>query len=290
MVPHGGRARACGRAVLSGRQRITTAKACRRTLPEAVRAGTAWRPSKGIAQAQFNMGKRILLVARACRRIMRRRRGGTAWRPSRGMRGRIKSGHVAVQLWQRRAAGLPRGGAVVPHGGRAGVRAMAQSIVWAVAVLTFGQGVPQDYRRRCDGGAWRPPTATWGIVRGRAQTMRNLGRRCIQFNLGQGVPQDYAESVRWWRTAAEQGHADRRSLIWPPPISRWRRACRRTYQEAARWYRKGAAQGHAPAQLNLGVAYLRGEGVPQDLVFAHKWLNLAGSQGNEQAQEIQAAG
>jgi len=45
--------------------------------------------------------------------------------------------------------------------------------------------------------------------------------------------------------------------------------------EAVRWYRKAAEQGHAIAQHNLGVMYEEGQGVPQDFVSAYKWLNLA---------------
>jgi hypothetical protein len=47
------------------------------------------------------------------------------------------------------------------------------------------------------------------------------------------------------------------------------------YAEAVRWYRLAAEQGNAPAQNNLGVMYAKGEGVPQDYVQAHKWANLA---------------
>ena len=51
---------------------------------------------------------------------------------------------------------------------------------------------------------------------------------------GQGVPQDHAEAVKWFREAADQGVA--------------------------------------PAQHNLGVMYDNGEGVPQDHAEAVKWL------------------
>jgi TPR repeat protein len=49
------------------------------------------------------------------------------------------------------------------------------------------------------------------------------------------------------------------------------------YAEAARWYRKAADQGHAEAQFNLGVMYLDGQGVAQDYVQSHMWMNLAAS-------------
>ena len=36
------------------------------------------------------------------------------------------------------------------------------------------------------------------------------------------------------------------------------------HAEAARWFRKAAEQGHASAQYNLGIMHANGEGVPQD--------------------------
>ena len=47
--------------------------------------------------------------------------------------------------------------------------------------------------------------------------------------------------------------------------------------EAVRWYRLAADQGYAPAQYNLGTMYVRGRGVPEDVVTAHMWVSLAAS-------------
>lgn len=45
-----------------------------------------------------------------------------------------------------------------------------------------------------------------------------------------------------------------------------------------------AAQGDIAAYYDLGVAYSTGShGVSCDLIEAHKWLNLAASQGHEEA-------
>ena len=46
------------------------------------------------------------------------------------------------------------------------------------------------------------------------------------------------------------------------------------YAEAVRWYRLAADQGHANALKNLGTTYLSGDGVPQDYVQAHMWYSL----------------
>jgi TPR repeat protein len=69
---------------------------------------------------------------------------------------------------------------------------------------------------------------------GDAESQSRLGYMYYQ---GQGVPQDYAEALKWYRLAA--------------------------------------AQGYARAQYRLGYMYANGEGVPQDPVQAHKWLTLA---------------
>ena len=47
------------------------------------------------------------------------------------------------------------------------------------------------------------------------------------------------------------------------------------YAEALKWYRLAAAQGHAKAQYNLGAMYGKGRGIPQDYIQALKWLTLA---------------
>ena len=47
------------------------------------------------------------------------------------------------------------------------------------------------------------------------------------------------------------------------------------YAEALKWFRLAAAQGDALAQHNLGLMYAKGYGVPQDHIEAHKWFNLA---------------
>ncbi len=61
------------------------------------------------------------------------------------------------------------------------------------------------------------------------------------YDNGEGVPQDYAEAVKWYRLAAEQGDAS--------------------------------------AQYNLGIMYINGKGVPQDYAEAVKWYRLAAEQG-----------
>ena len=56
-----------------------------------------------------------------------------------------------------------------------------------------------------------------------------------------------------------------------------------------KWSRLAADQGDARAQFNLGVRYYKGQGVPQDYVLAHKWINLAASRtGEEREKRVKA--
>ena len=57
------------------------------------------------------------------------------------------------------------------------------------------------------------------------------------------------------------------------------------HAEAVSWYRRAAEQGHPSAQINLGLMYNYGKGVPQDYVSAHTLFNLAGAQGNENGRQ-----
>ena len=75
-------------------------------------------------------------------------------------------------------------------------------------------------------------------------TLTNHG---VMYSEGLGVPQDFAEAVKWFRMAAEQGFAI--------------------------------------AQNYLGVMYAEGLGVRQDYVQAHLWFNLAAAQGIEKARK-----
>jgi len=56
--------------------------------------------------------------------------------------------------------------------------------------------------------------------------------------------------------------------------------------KALAWYRKAAEQGHANAQYDLGLMYSEGKSVPQDYVGAHMWFSLAAAQGVRMATQF----
>ncbi len=56
--------------------------------------------------------------------------------------------------------------------------------------------------------------------------------------------------------------------------------------EAVKWYRKAAEQNHAVAQCNLGYAYANGEGVGKDSEAVGLGLGVVARQGCQSAKDI----
>ena len=94
---------------------------------------------------------------------------------------------------------------------------------------------------------------------GHAQTQFMLGR---MYHGGQGVPQDYSEAVKWYRKAAEQEVPQAQFLL--GQLYYGGQGIHLDYSEALKWYRKAAEQGVAQAQYNLGAMYATRQGTPQE--------------------------
>lgn len=91
-----------------------------------------------------------------------------------------------------------------------------------------------------------------------------------------------AEAVRWYRRAAENGHADAQTALgFICKRGLWGVA--QDPAQAVQWFQKAAAQNHAQAQYQLGVCCANGTGVPKDLVEAMKWCLLASARGHADA-------
>jgi len=141
--------------------------------------------------------------------------------------------------------------------------------VWAGPAIAgqYEDGLAAHHRRDFSTALqlWRPLAD-----RGHAAAQNSLGG---MYALGDGVPQNDVEAVRWYRKAADQGFANAQNNIGTMydtglgvPLD---------YVEAARWYRKAADQGFAGAQNNLGAMYVYGRGVPRNYIEAYKWFSLA---------------
>ena len=135
----------------------------------------------------------------------------------------------------------------------------------------------------------KDPEAVWCFERGLQLDSNHAGLQyCLgrAYYLGEGVAQDYAHAVAWWRKAAEQGDADAQRALG--------HACAdglgvpQDHVEAAIWFRRAAEQGHAGAQNALAWLYKVGEGVPKDHVEAAIWFRRAAEQGHAGARNALA--
>ncbi len=102
------------------------------------------------------------------------------------------------------------------------------------------------------------------------------------YQFGFGVPRDHAEAVRWYRLAAEQGGAVAQFTLGNRYATG--RGVPLDDIEAARWYQLAAEQGYDVAQYNLGVLYDIGRGLPQNDIQAMRWYRSAAEQGHADAQ------
>jgi TPR repeat protein len=98
---------------------------------------------------------------------------------------------------------------------------------------------------------------------------------------GQGVVDDLALSVTWYRRAAEQGNADAQYQL--GLAYQEGRGVEKNYQTAAHWYAQAAAQGESWAMNNLGAIYDRGQIGKADPARAAKLYRQASDLGNPQA-------
>jgi len=104
---------------------------------------------------------------------------------------------------------------------------------------------------------------------------------------GQGVVQDHAEALYWFRAAAVQGNSYGQFAL--GYMYENGAGVARDDGEAVRWYRVAAEQGNALAQNNLGLMYEAGRGVPRDYVMAHLWFARAAADADSGLDRDKAA-
>ena len=114
---------------------------------------------------------------------------------------------------------------------------------------------------------------------GFAMAQYNLG---VCYKRGEGVPQDDGMAVKYYRLAADQGYAPAQSNL--GVCYKRGEGVPQDYAQAVKYYRLAADQGLAGAQFNLGLCYYLGQGVPQDYEMAVKYYRLAADQGLAEAQ------
>jgi TPR repeat protein len=94
---------------------------------------------------------------------------------------------------------------------------------------------------------------------------------------------DFATAMEIWRPRATQGVAFAQLNVGIMYYSG--QGVPQDYGEAAKWYRLAAERGNPTAQSNLASMYYSGQGVPQDYVQAYMWVDLAASRFPPSARE-----
>lgn len=146
----------------------------------------------------------------------------------------------------------------------------------AAAVVTWQVSRTKDDEQKL---AQEATACRVSAEQGDAEAQAKLG---YIFFHGQGVPQDYAEAIRWYSKAADQGNArgeDGLAFMYLQG-----HGVTQDRAEARNWYRKAADQGYAKSQYNLGNMYFYGEGMPQNRAEADRWYQKAADQGDAYAR------
>jgi uncharacterized protein len=107
---------------------------------------------------------------------------------------------------------------------------------------------------------------------------------------GLGVPQNYKEAMKWYRLVAEQGYGDAQQDVGRMYVDGV--GVKQDLKEGVKWYRLAAEQGLAEAQYMLGLMYdpelisdRTKAGIKRTMLYRYMWLNIAASNGQEQAAE-----
>ena len=142
-------------------------------------------------------------------------------------------------------------------------------------LLTSGAAVSQDYdagNAAYARGDYAAALSEWIPLaeKGDQRAQNALG---ILYELGQGVVQNYRESLRWRRLAADQGNPGAQYSV--GDAYEEGTLIIQDYTEAMRWYRLSAEQGYTVAHYKLGMVFHYGTIAPRNLSLAHMWYNIS---------------
>ncbi len=107
-------------------------------------------------------------------------------------------------------------------------------------------------------------------------------RRAEQYQFGKGVAKDMAQSLYWYRKAAD--HGDPSAQVQLGYFYYKGIGVARDPVESARWFARAIGSGSPTAKLNLAVLYLRGAGVPRDPELAMNFLDELARKGDTRAE------
>jgi len=163
--------------------------------------------------------------------------------------------------------------------------ALWASLLWSLAFAVNANAGPlEDAEAAVRNGDYATAMQTFLTLadQGNTQAQRDIGIMCLK---GQGVPQNFAEGMRWIRLAANGGLPEAQNEVGISYQRGW--GVERNDAEAVKWFRLAADQGGLlAAQINLADSYALGRGVPQDFGEALKWYRIAADQGSPYAENV----
>lgn len=101
-----------------------------------------------------------------------------------------------------------------------------------------------------------------------------------------GAKPDTAKAAVYFRKAAENGY--RSSQVNLGVMYKNGDGVPQNYTEAVKWFRKAAENGSSDAMMYLGEMYYFGHGVIENYIKAHMWLNIASAQGVTNAVKLRS--
>ena len=103
------------------------------------------------------------------------------------------------------------------------------------------------------------------------------------FIVGQTVPKNYPEAVRWYKQSAKNGDKDAQNEL--GFLYFVGHGVPQDPAKAFEYFSQAANSGLAITQYNLGIMWYTGNGVDQvDLPMSYVWLNMAASNGYQDAE------
>jgi TPR repeat protein len=115
---------------------------------------------------------------------------------------------------------------------------------------------------------------------GHKTALSSLGCRLLY---GKGCEPDWEQAMKFLYSAASKGDGDAMHTIGCCFVNGIG-GVGRDFTEAVKWFRKAAEKGHVPSQYNMAISYKQGTGVPQDERQATYWWEKAAEQGLPIAQ------
>jgi localization factor PodJL len=101
------------------------------------------------------------------------------------------------------------------------------------------------------------------------------------YEKGQGTPRDAKAAAEWYGKAAALGNAKAMHNL--AVINAEGSLGSPDYALAAKWFQEASERGVRDSQFNLGILYARGLGVARDLAASYKWFALAATAGDADA-------